>query len=247
MTGRELNWKKHAVMEFGAYAQCHEEHTNQMIPRTIGAICLGPTGNVQGGHWFMSLATGARICRHRWTELPLPRDAIDRVNQLGKAQQMPQTMTYANRWGREIPNDLLDYYEDDDATEDEYQPSEDDHSDMNDEDELTLSSNESSDESSSSSDDDGGDPDIGGEGEANSVHDDTQVVPFHEEDHPNHETDEQLDIEIDDEAQSTAAEETIEPNTVEASGESTGVRMSDDESVNTESTGVPGPTEEDAF
>ena len=152
---------------------------------------------------------------------------------------MPQTVTYANQWGREIPNDLLDYYEDDDATEDEYQPSEDDHSDMNDEDELTLSSNESSDESSSSSDDDDGDPDIGGEGEANSVHDDTQVVPFHEEDHPNHETDEQHDIEIDDEAQSTAAEETIEPNTVEASGESTGVRMSDDESVNTESTGVP--------
>ena len=56
----------------------------------------------------MSLATGAQICRHRWTELPLPRDAIERVNQLGKAQQMPQTMTYANRWGREIPNDLLD-------------------------------------------------------------------------------------------------------------------------------------------
>ena len=50
MTGQELEWKKHAVMEFGAYAQCHEEHTNQMTPRTIGAVCLGPTGNVQGGH-----------------------------------------------------------------------------------------------------------------------------------------------------------------------------------------------------
>ena len=99
MTGRELNWKKHAVMEFGAYAQCHEEHTNQKIPRIIGAVCLGPTGNVQGGHWSMSLATGAQICCHQWTELPLPRDAIERVNKLGKAQQMPQTMTYANRWG----------------------------------------------------------------------------------------------------------------------------------------------------
>ena len=76
----------------------------------------------------MSFATGIQICHHWWTELPLPRDAIERVNQLGKAQQMPQTMMYANRWGREIPNDLLDYYEDDDATEDEYQPSEDDHS-----------------------------------------------------------------------------------------------------------------------
>ena len=73
------------------------------------------------------------------------------------------------------------------------------------------------------------------------------MVPFHEEDHPINETDEQHDIEIDDEAQSTAAEEIIEPSTGETSGESTGVRMSDDESVNMESTGVPGPTEEDAF
>ena len=132
----------------------------------------------------------------------------------------------------------MDYHEDDDATEDEYQPSDDDHSEMIDKDESTVSSNESSDTSTSSSDGDDGDPDIGGEGEANSVHDDPQVVTFHEEDHPNNETNEQHDIEIDDEAQSTAAKEIIEPNTSKASGESTGVRMSDDESINTESTGV---------
>ena len=64
----------------------------------------------------MSLATGARICCHWWTELLLPRDAIERVNQLGKAQQMPQAMTYANWWGRKIPNDILDYYENDKPT-----------------------------------------------------------------------------------------------------------------------------------
>ena len=212
MTGRELNWKKHAVMEFGAYVQCHEEHTNQMIPRTIVAVCLGPTGNVQAGHWFMSLATGARICCHWWTELPLPRDAIERVNQVGKAQQMPQTMMYANRLWREIPHNLFDYYEDDDTTKDKYQPSDDEHSEMIDEDESTVLSNQRSDTSTSSSDDDDGDPDIGGEGEADSVQDNPYVIPFHEEDHPNNETDEQHDIEIDDEAQSAAAEEIIEPN-----------------------------------
>ena len=36
MTGWELEWKKHPVMELGAYAQCHEEHTNEMVARTIG-------------------------------------------------------------------------------------------------------------------------------------------------------------------------------------------------------------------
>ena len=40
MTGRELEWKKHAVLEFGANVQCHKEHSNEMIPHTMGAICL---------------------------------------------------------------------------------------------------------------------------------------------------------------------------------------------------------------
>ena len=199
----------------------------------------------------MSLAPGAWICRHQWTELPLPRDAIERVNQLGKAQQMPQTMTYANRWGQEIPNDLLDYYTDDDATEDEYQPSDNEDSEMIDEDKSTVLSSESSDPSTSSSDSDDDDPDIGGEGDVNSVQDDPQVVPFHEEDHPedhpNNETDEQYKIEIDDEVQSTAAKEMIQPIVSESYGESTEVRTSDDESVSIESTGVSKPTEEDTF
>jgi hypothetical protein len=29
---------------------------NGMEPRTCGAIYMGPTGNEQGGHYFMSLA-----------------------------------------------------------------------------------------------------------------------------------------------------------------------------------------------
>ena len=32
MTGQELEWDKHAVLEFGSYVQCHEEHSNEMIP-----------------------------------------------------------------------------------------------------------------------------------------------------------------------------------------------------------------------
>lgn len=61
MTDRQLDMTKHAQLEFGSYVQPHEEHTNGMEPRTGGAICLGPTGNDQGGHYFMSLLTGHRL------------------------------------------------------------------------------------------------------------------------------------------------------------------------------------------
>ena len=52
-------------MPFGDYAQTHEEDTprNSMKPRTIGAICLGPMENLQGGYKFMSLESGKLIER----------------------------------------------------------------------------------------------------------------------------------------------------------------------------------------
>jgi hypothetical protein len=59
LTGQPLDYRKHVCLEFGAYVQTHEEHTNGMEARTVGAICLGPMGNEQGGHYFMSLSTGA--------------------------------------------------------------------------------------------------------------------------------------------------------------------------------------------
>jgi hypothetical protein len=95
-------------MEFGAYAQTHEEHSNDMEARTTGAICLGPSGNDQGGHYFMSLTTGRRLHRHHWTGLPLPADARDRVNQLGRQQGMPPSLTFADRFGCLIPDMLAE-------------------------------------------------------------------------------------------------------------------------------------------
>ncbi|KAG7357183.1 hypothetical protein IV203_001871 [Nitzschia inconspicua] len=65
MTGRQVTYKAHAQLEFGEYVQTHEEHSNDMRERTAGAICLGPTGNAQGTHFFMSLATGSLIRRAR--------------------------------------------------------------------------------------------------------------------------------------------------------------------------------------
>ena len=72
MTGKELDYNKHVRLEFGEYVQTHEKHNNTMAQRTLGAVCLGPTGNKHGTHWFMNLITGERITRTFWTEMPMP-------------------------------------------------------------------------------------------------------------------------------------------------------------------------------
>ena len=82
-----------------------------MGPQTLGAICLGPTGNQQGGHWFLSLISGARIIRHRWTSLPPSREVIRCVNSMGRRQHMPSTLTFANWVRTEIRDAVRDLYD----------------------------------------------------------------------------------------------------------------------------------------
>ena len=54
ITGIKLDYKNHCQLPFGYYVQVHEEPTPTYSPaaRTIGAIILGPTGNLQGGYKF---------------------------------------------------------------------------------------------------------------------------------------------------------------------------------------------------
>ena len=61
LTSKHLDYCKHVHLKFGAYFQTHKEHTNDMMPHTIGALCLGPSGNEQGWHYFMSLMTGCQL------------------------------------------------------------------------------------------------------------------------------------------------------------------------------------------
>ena len=96
MTGKQLDYNKHVRAEFREYVQTHEEHDSDMYERTVGAICMGPTGNQQGGHYFMSLATGERLVRSRWTPLPMPREAQTRVKYFGSKQKMPKSLTFGD-------------------------------------------------------------------------------------------------------------------------------------------------------
>ena len=121
LTGRELEYPLHVRLEFGEYVQTHEKHGNRMTDRTLGAICLGPSGNSQGGHYFMCLSTRGRIIRDRWTDLPMPREVIQRVTEMGRQQGMPATLTFADRHGRELEDRLVEI-PDDDATQEAYDP-----------------------------------------------------------------------------------------------------------------------------
>ena len=121
LTGRELEYPLHVRLEFGEYVQTHEKHGNRMMDRTLGAICLGPSGNSQGGHYFMCLSTGGRIIHDRWTDLPMPREVIQRVTEMGRQQGMPATLTFADRHGHELEDRLVEI-PDDDATQEAYDP-----------------------------------------------------------------------------------------------------------------------------
>ena len=119
LTGRELSFDKHAVLEFGSYIQTPEEHSNGMEPQAMGVICLGHMGNAQGGHWFFSLTSGCCIVRHHWTALPMSQEVILHVSQIGCAQGMPSRITYVNRRGDEISDRLEEVFDDDDASSSE--------------------------------------------------------------------------------------------------------------------------------
>jgi hypothetical protein len=47
-----------------------------MISSTIGAISLGPTGNIQGTYEFMSLLSGRLIKIRSFTPLSIPEGVI---------------------------------------------------------------------------------------------------------------------------------------------------------------------------
>jgi hypothetical protein len=87
MTGKPLPDYNDMKIEFGAYVQVYEANnpTNTMKARTTGAIALAPTGNAQGGYYFMSLVTA----RQQWDELPMPEGVIAAVEAMVKAEDQP--------------------------------------------------------------------------------------------------------------------------------------------------------------
>ena len=131
ISGLKLDYNKHCKLEFGTYVQTHEEHDNSMASRTTGAIALRPTGNEQGGYYFMSLTTGRRLTRNRWTELPMPQDVIDRVHTLARRSRANRDLLFEWRDGTPIQDEDV-AQGDSESDDDDYEPEDSSDSDNDD-------------------------------------------------------------------------------------------------------------------
>ena len=114
-------------LELGSYVQVFDdkEPTNTPRSRSLGAITLSPTGNAQGDYYFMSLATGARLSRHQYTELPLSDTAIARVEAIALQEGRPliQERGFLIEWRPDHPIDDSEY--DFDYTPPDHDPADD--------------------------------------------------------------------------------------------------------------------------
>ena len=68
----------------------HDEPTplNSLKACAIEGIYLGPTNDVQGGHWIYNLETKAKITRRCVTEVPATVAMIQRVNAIAHSDGM---------------------------------------------------------------------------------------------------------------------------------------------------------------
>jgi hypothetical protein len=156
----KLDFNAHCKVEFGDYVQTHKEHDNTMAARTVGAIATRPTGNAQGGYYFIRLDTGRRINRPNWTPLPMPDLVIDQVHRSAHRASANPTLTFTNTRNEDL-DELYAYIQgidDDDvptagpARVDDNTA--DDSGDENDEDYVPTNGNDNDDSSDSSDNDD---------------------------------------------------------------------------------------------
>ena len=104
MSGETLYYKWHLGLKIGKYFQVHKHEypSNSRLPRTKGAICLGPSGNEQGGFRFMSLNLSKKITRSSWDTILMPKTFISHVNEL--TYNEPNQFRFTDRSGCPIGN-----------------------------------------------------------------------------------------------------------------------------------------------
>jgi hypothetical protein len=99
----KLDAKLYCKAPLGAYCEVHTDPDimNSMEPRTKWGICLGPTGNMQGSYKFMSLSTGKKIVRCKFTEMPMTESVMNQINKWAKKDRTQNGLTFLNRNGME--------------------------------------------------------------------------------------------------------------------------------------------------
>ena len=110
MTGKKLDLKKSCKLHFGAYAQVHKDRnvTNTLEERTQGAICLGPTGNLQGAYNFFSLRSGKKLPAENSHNCPPPTIVMKTVAEMSLAKKQNEGLIFENCTGATVNNILPD-------------------------------------------------------------------------------------------------------------------------------------------
>ena len=133
VTGRETDFKIDCRVEIGSYCQVtenNEPNVNSQEERSRDAIALHSTGNRQGSYYFLAIDTWEKIKRNQWTELPLPSNIINVVNQRGKDEgrapikRVSQTFLFEWRPRNKIFDEDEDqrYEETEDDDDEDYDP-----------------------------------------------------------------------------------------------------------------------------
>jgi hypothetical protein len=80
----KLDAKLHCRAPFDSHCEMHidPDITNTLEPRTNWANCMGPTGNQQGSYKFLSLVTGKKVTRRKFTEMPVTDAVIKQVEEM---------------------------------------------------------------------------------------------------------------------------------------------------------------------
>ena len=125
VTGQTLDFKRHCRFQFSEYVQTHEQHNNSMMSRTMGALALRPTGNAQGGFYFLSLSTGRVLNQLQATGLPMPDNVVDQVHRMARQQKANPGLLFRNRSVGTVNDEDMDNSSDDDE-DDEYVPGDQD-------------------------------------------------------------------------------------------------------------------------
>ncbi len=109
-----LDAKLHCRSPFGSYCEVHVDPdiTNTLDPRTKWAICMGPTGNLQGSYKFLSLATGRKkVTRRKFTEMPITESVIKQVEAMAVKDGAVIGINFKYRKGFEYEFDNNEEYE----------------------------------------------------------------------------------------------------------------------------------------
>jgi hypothetical protein len=80
-TGRRVRFDRELGLKFGDYAEVHGADTSSKITlsRTEPCLALHPAGNLGGSWIFVSLVSGKRIRRSRWTRMVMTDAILDNV------------------------------------------------------------------------------------------------------------------------------------------------------------------------